>query len=135
MCVTQRRLKEIKKILLGLVVTLVFFSVAVASAQEFAFDLAWGSEGSGKSQFLIPMNLAVDSTGNVYVEDHRNNRIQKFRALATIAPGPSEMRAPVMTTTTTMIMRREIIIPTTTTTTIRSKYTPTTILIKPYRKF
>jgi len=47
------------------------------------FLLKWGSLGSGDSQFYsaggIPRGVAVDrNTGNVYVADTRNHRIQKF---------------------------------------------------------
>jgi DNA-binding beta-propeller fold protein YncE len=38
----------------------------------------WGSEGTGEGQFIEDHGIAVDSSGNVYVVDTRNNRIQKF---------------------------------------------------------
>jgi PKD repeat protein len=38
----------------------------------------WGSGGSGDGQFSDPSGVAVDSSGNVYVSDSGNNRIQKF---------------------------------------------------------
>jgi sugar lactone lactonase YvrE len=43
----------------------------------------WGSYGPGDSQFSLlslnnPNGIAVDSSGNVYVADYYNNRIQKF---------------------------------------------------------
>jgi DNA-binding beta-propeller fold protein YncE len=38
----------------------------------------WGSWGSGNGQFDWPSGVAVDSSGNVYVADTGNNRIQKF---------------------------------------------------------
>ena len=38
----------------------------------------WGSEGSGEGQFVRPSQIAVDSSGNVYVADGGNDRIQKF---------------------------------------------------------
>ncbi|MCW4029718.1 MAG: hypothetical protein NWE92_08745 [Candidatus Bathyarchaeota archaeon] len=38
----------------------------------------WGSEGSGTGQFSHPTGVAVDSSGNVYVADSGNSRIQKF---------------------------------------------------------
>ncbi|MEJ0021442.1 MAG: 6-bladed beta-propeller [Candidatus Doudnabacteria bacterium] len=42
----------------------------------------WGSEGSGPGQFEMPdqtyQGIATDSSGNVYVADSGNNRIQKF---------------------------------------------------------
>ena len=39
---------------------------------------AWGSSGSSDGQFSLPVSIAVDSAGNVYVTDAGNNRIQKF---------------------------------------------------------
>jgi len=43
----------------------------------------WGSSGTGEGQFNylysnVPMGIAVDSSGNVFVTDTANNRIQKF---------------------------------------------------------
>jgi DNA-binding beta-propeller fold protein YncE len=44
------------------------------------FLLQWGSQGSGEGQFDGPAGVAVDSSGNVYVTDFNNHRIQKFTA-------------------------------------------------------
>ena len=41
------------------------------------FLAKWGSFGSGNSQFDTPYGVAVDGSGNVYVADTDNNRIQK----------------------------------------------------------
>ncbi len=38
----------------------------------------WGTKGSDPGQFLYPNSIAVDSSGNVYVSDNGNSRIQKF---------------------------------------------------------
>src|SRR5438876_663229 len=40
----------------------------------------WGSQGTGNGQFKNPSYVAVDSSGNVYVADSGNNRIQKFNS-------------------------------------------------------
>jgi uncharacterized protein (TIGR03663 family) len=38
----------------------------------------WGTPGSGPGQFVEPVGLAADATGNVYVADTGNHRIQVF---------------------------------------------------------
>ena len=38
----------------------------------------WGNTGSGNGSFADPQGIAVDSTGDVYVADTGNNRVQKF---------------------------------------------------------
>jgi DNA-binding beta-propeller fold protein YncE len=42
------------------------------------FITSWGSKGSGNGQFNENHGIDIDSSGNVYVVDTRNNRIQKF---------------------------------------------------------
>jgi ribosomal protein L40E len=42
------------------------------------FILTWGSQGSGTDQFNDPVGVAVDASGNVYVTDLNNNRVEKF---------------------------------------------------------
>jgi len=42
------------------------------------FLLKWGTPGSGNGQFNLPFGITVDPSGNVYVADVNNNRIQKF---------------------------------------------------------
>ena len=38
----------------------------------------WGSGGSAEGEFAAPSAVAVDYSGNVYVTDSYNNRVQKF---------------------------------------------------------
>jgi hypothetical protein len=47
-------------------------------AESYNYVLQWGTAGTGNGQFNFPAGVAVDSTGNVYVADMANNRIQKF---------------------------------------------------------
>ena len=42
------------------------------------FLTTWGTAGSGNGQFDLPAGVATDGSGNVYVADAGNNRIQKF---------------------------------------------------------
>lgn len=42
------------------------------------FITRWGSRGVGDGEFAYPNSLAVDLSGNVYVADTYNHRIQKF---------------------------------------------------------
>jgi len=57
-------------------------SAGPASA-SIQFDLQWGSVGTGNSQFTLPTRAATDSSGNVYVSDTGNHRIQKFNSSGT----------------------------------------------------
>ncbi|WP_048176966.1 PKD domain-containing protein [Methanosarcina barkeri] len=43
----------------------------------------WGSDGSNDGQLYNPQDIAVDSSGNIYVADTDNNRIQKFNNTGT----------------------------------------------------
>ena len=50
----------------------------VHTAKAYSFIKKWGSSGIGDGQFDQPWGVAVDSSGNVYVADSANNRVQKF---------------------------------------------------------
>ena len=45
-----------------------------------AYKKEWGQYGVGAGEFEAPTNVAVDTSGNVYVADAYNNRVQKFDA-------------------------------------------------------
>jgi YD repeat-containing protein len=45
-----------------------------------AFSFAFGSEGTGNGQFNRPGGIAIDSSGNLWIVDAGNNRIEKFSA-------------------------------------------------------
>ena len=47
---------------------------------EVMFLNSWGSTGSGDGQFSSPKGIAVSGTGQVYVADLGNDRIQRFGA-------------------------------------------------------
>ncbi|HEY7629579.1 MAG TPA: hypothetical protein VH817_02700 [Thermoleophilaceae bacterium] len=44
------------------------------------FVRAWGSSGSGDTQFSGPVGIGLDSAGNVWVADEQNNRVKEFDA-------------------------------------------------------
>lgn len=61
-----------------------------AQAEEsYQFILKWGSYGSGDGQFVTPYGVAADSSGNVYVADTGNHRIQKFGLVLSDTVPPS----------------------------------------------
>jgi DNA-binding beta-propeller fold protein YncE len=43
-----------------------------------SYSFSFGSEGSGNGQLFLPLALARDSEGNIWVADAFNNRVQKF---------------------------------------------------------
>ena len=45
------------------------------------FVTKWGTGGVGDGQFKYPCGVAVDGSGNIYVTDTDNNRMQKFAIL------------------------------------------------------
>ncbi len=75
-------MKNSVKILLCIFLLLVLVQ-AVQAAETYQFVTKWGSSGSGDGQFISPVGVAVDSSGNVFVVDDFNQRIQKFSATGT----------------------------------------------------
>jgi DNA-binding beta-propeller fold protein YncE len=49
----------------------------------YKFVQAWGESGSGNGQFQYPWDVAVDASGNVYVTDTENHRIEAFTGTGT----------------------------------------------------
>ena len=71
--------RKIRIISITVLAALLFAStIAVAYAETYVFVLKWGTAGSGDGQFYSPLGVAVDCSGNVYVTDASNHRIQKF---------------------------------------------------------
>ena len=71
----------------GLLAPLVLVSFLLAPAgsasASITFDLQWGSLGTGNGSFTLPTRAATDSSGNAYVSDRGNHRIQKFDSSGT----------------------------------------------------
>lgn len=44
------------------------------------FSWTSGSNGTGNGQFKAPFDMALDSSGNIFVADRDNNRVQKFNS-------------------------------------------------------
>ena len=72
------------KIIISLICLILCLSINLISLpsskkiSEYVFIAKWGSKGSQDGQFNFPINISVDKSGNVYVADFYNNRIQKF---------------------------------------------------------
>ena len=47
--------------------------------RRYVFTQSWGSEGTGPGEFKDPIGVAIGPSGDIYVTDTGNNRIQRFR--------------------------------------------------------
>lgn len=71
--------RRIRVLGVALLLSVLFLGVtALAYAEEYVFILKWGSSGTGDGQFNDPWGVAVDGSGNVYIADTLNHRVQKF---------------------------------------------------------
>jgi streptogramin lyase len=71
------------RLTIAVVLAMTAVMVAAASASALSpptFSAAYGTKGSGNGQLKEPYNLAFDSSGNYWVVDAGNNRIEKFNA-------------------------------------------------------
>jgi len=67
-----------KKCLLCAALVLGILLPPAAPVQAQRLLATWGGYGSGSGKFIYPWGMAFDASGNVYVADQGNNRIQKF---------------------------------------------------------
>jgi DNA-binding beta-propeller fold protein YncE len=73
--------------------TVVFCLVLFLSADaavKYVFERQWGGSGSGDGQFSSPQGLAINPSGNIFVADKNNQRIQKFEANGTFSSKKGE---------------------------------------------
>ncbi|MGI0070454.1 MAG: SBBP repeat-containing protein, partial [Nitrosopumilaceae archaeon] len=67
-------------------IVLFLFSIIpleVHNANAATPQLTFGSLGAGQGQLHLPRGIAVDSSGNIYVADNRNHRVEKFDSSGT----------------------------------------------------
>ena len=64
---------------LSLVVLLLLTTIA-AAGNTYGLAAKWGAAGTSNGKLSYPCGIAVDVSGNVFVADLCNNRIQKFDA-------------------------------------------------------
>jgi RHS repeat-associated protein len=50
---------------------------------EALYNSQFGSAGSGAGQFSVPIGMAIESSGNIWIADSSNNRLEKFTASGT----------------------------------------------------
>lgn len=53
-------------------------NIVFAEPEKYQFALKLGSNGSGDGEFITPHTIAFDLSGNMYVTDTKNARVQKF---------------------------------------------------------
>lgn len=53
---------------------------AVVESDSYDFVSKYGTQGQGDYEFYGPEDIAIDSSGNFYVVDTKNNRIMKFNS-------------------------------------------------------
>ena len=53
-------------------------AMAPVAGASLSVVTTWGGPGTGQGQFSVPLGVAVDAAGNVYVVDENNDRVEKF---------------------------------------------------------
>ena len=71
-------------LMMALLLTPTVFVSSAFAARGHAFGSSFGGKGSGNGQFREPSGVAVsDSSGDVYVVDKGNNRVEYFSSTGT----------------------------------------------------
>jgi tripartite motif-containing protein 71 len=78
------------------------FAASGIDVEAMEFEVQWGGEGEGDSQFDSPCGVAVDEEGRVFVCDRSNHRVQVFskdgafvRKVGTQGSEDGQFKAPV----------------------------------------
>ncbi len=62
----------------AILLLLLILPLAIHNAMASTPQLSFGSLGSGPGKLDTPRGMAVDDSGNIYVADNRNHRVEKF---------------------------------------------------------
>jgi len=74
-------ISQIKKSANGGFIGISYHNEILVMDSTFHIVRRWGSMGTGTGQFNSPYSLVLDSKGNIFVADMRNDRIQEFDTL------------------------------------------------------
>jgi streptogramin lyase len=77
------RLFAVGKVFLFISSPVVLLCTGQSARANYVFVRSVGTAGSGDGQFNEPTTLAFDSSGNIWVADQGNNRIQEFTSSGT----------------------------------------------------
>jgi DNA-binding beta-propeller fold protein YncE len=78
--VTDPRLRIAALSALACVCGLALFVSSASASSGYSFVTEWGGLGSGNGQFDSPLYDAVGPSGDVYVTDFSNSRVEEFTA-------------------------------------------------------
>jgi DNA-binding beta-propeller fold protein YncE len=99
--VADRLTRSFTRSLPSAVSIVVALALALPAYAQTTFITQWGTAGNGNGQFNGPIGVATDASGNVFVADCQNNRIEKFRGDGTyltqwgsLGAGPGQFNGP-----------------------------------------
>ena len=78
---SRKRLLNVQFLFVLLCGTGLLFAPSSSNAQsDRVMFKQWGEFGEAPGQFKYPAMITVDNSGNIYVVDQHNHRIQKFNS-------------------------------------------------------